>query len=64
MAIWWQRTILTEAKFFYEENNTVFHAIFPEQNFQQLPVILDAVACEFSTSKKLVYVYSDCRLYI
>jgi hypothetical protein len=45
--------LYSKANKFYEENNTVYHAKFPEQNFQQLPALPDAVACQFSTLEKL-----------
>ncbi|KAL5058108.1 hypothetical protein RYX36_029712 [Vicia faba] len=56
--------LYSKAKKFYEENNTVYHAKLPEQSFQQLHVLPDAVACQFSTSEKLVVIYSDHSLYI
>ncbi|XP_058739718.1 uncharacterized protein LOC131611903 [Vicia villosa] len=56
--------LYSKAKKFYEEDNSNYHAIFPEQNFQQLPALPDAVACQFSTSEKLVVIYSDHSLYI
>ncbi|XP_045793438.1 WD repeat-containing protein 62 isoform X1 [Trifolium pratense] len=48
----------------YSKANTVYHARFPEQNFQQLPALPDAVACQFSTLEKLVVIYRDHSLYI
>ncbi|KAI5429628.1 uncharacterized protein LOC127127506 isoform X3 [Lathyrus oleraceus] len=56
--------LYSKAKKFYEEDNTDYHAIFSEQNFQQLPALPDAVACQFSSSEKLVVIYSDRSLYI
>lgn len=45
--------LYSKAKKFYEENNTVYHAVFPEQNSQQLPALPDAVACQFLAFEKL-----------
>ncbi|XP_024627066.1 WD repeat-containing protein 62 isoform X3 [Medicago truncatula] len=56
--------LYSKAKKFYEENNTVYHAVFPEQNSQQLPALPDAVACQFLAFEKLVVIYSDHSLYI
>lgn len=45
--------LYSKAKKIYEENNTVDNAVVPEQDFQQLPALPDAVACQFSALEKL-----------
>ncbi|XP_012575368.1 uncharacterized protein [Cicer arietinum] len=56
--------LYSKANKFHEENNTVCNALFSEQNFQQLPALPDAVACQFSALEKLVVIYRDHSLYI
>ncbi|KAJ1389631.1 WD40/YVTN repeat-like-containing domain superfamily, partial [Sesbania bispinosa] len=56
--------LYSKAKKFYEENNAVVHAVVPEQDFQQLPALPDAVACQFSALERLVVIYRDHSLYI
>ncbi|KAJ1437346.1 WD40/YVTN repeat-like-containing domain superfamily [Sesbania bispinosa] len=56
MSLEYVGTILySKAKKFYEENNAVVHALVPEQDFQQLPALPDAVA---------LVIYRDHSLYI
>ncbi|KAL4572352.1 hypothetical protein LXL04_019125 [Taraxacum kok-saghyz] len=44
----------------HKQNNTMD----TQDGIQQLPTFPDAIACQFSTSKKLVVVYKDHSLYI
>ncbi|PON63709.1 WD repeat containing protein [Trema orientale] len=46
------------------ENVIVCHAKDKENDFQLLPTLPDAVACQFSMSEKLVVIYGDHSLYI
>ena len=45
--------LYSKADKFYEENNTICHAQVPEQDFQKLLALPDAVACQFSALDKL-----------
>lgn len=45
--------LYSKAQKLYEENNSVYHALVLEQDFQQSPALPDAVACKFSATEKL-----------
>ncbi|KAK7294641.1 hypothetical protein RJT34_17531 [Clitoria ternatea] len=56
--------LYSKTKKFYEESNNLCYAMVPEQDFEQLLVLPDAVACQFSALEKLVVIYGDHSLYI
>lgn len=45
--------VYSKTKKFQEESNSVSHTIVPEQDFEQLPALPDAVACQFSALEKI-----------
>lgn len=47
------RVLYSQAKNFHEDKNIVSYAEVPEQDFEQLLALPDAVACQFSALEKL-----------
>ncbi|TKY65891.1 Mitogen-activated protein kinase-binding protein 1 [Spatholobus suberectus] len=56
--------LYSKTKKFHEESNSVSHTIVPEQDFEQLLALPDAVACQFSALEKIVVIYGDHSLYV
>ncbi|KAF7845400.1 mitogen-activated protein kinase-binding protein 1 isoform X1 [Senna tora] len=56
--------LYSQAKKFHEDKSIVSYAEVPEQDFQPLVALPDAVACQFSALEKLVVIYEDHSLYI
>ncbi|CAK7333525.1 unnamed protein product [Dovyalis caffra] len=56
--------LYSRAKSFHGETNFHFQTTEVEKDFQLGPALPDAIACQFSTSEKLVVVYGDHTLYI
>ncbi|KAB5552142.1 hypothetical protein DKX38_009453 [Salix brachista] len=56
--------LYSNAKSFQGDTNFHFQTTEVEWDFQLGPALPDAIACQFSTSEKLVVVYGDHTLYI
>ncbi|RDX82457.1 WD repeat-containing protein 62, partial [Mucuna pruriens] len=56
--------LYSKTKKFCEKSNSVSHTTVPEQDFEQLLALPDAVACQFSALEKIVVIYGDHSLYI
>ncbi|XP_010654199.1 uncharacterized protein LOC100240770 isoform X2 [Vitis vinifera] len=54
----------SQSKICEEAKNKICHAEVSKTNCQLGPTLPDAIACQFSTSRKLVVVYGDHSLYI
>ncbi|XP_050214454.1 uncharacterized protein LOC126665648 isoform X2 [Mercurialis annua] len=46
------------------ETDVVYQSSTTEKDFQLIPTLPDALACQFSTSEKLVVIYGDHSLYV
>ncbi|XP_060673982.1 uncharacterized protein LOC107430725 isoform X3 [Ziziphus jujuba] len=56
--------LYSKSKQYCVESDIVSHAKDTEKDFEVLPVLPDAIACQFMMSEKLVVVYGDHSLYI
>ncbi|XP_011019159.1 PREDICTED: mitogen-activated protein kinase-binding protein 1 isoform X1 [Populus euphratica] len=56
--------LYSNAKSFQGDTNFHFQTTEVEKDSQLVPALPDAIACQFSTSEKLVVVYGDHTLYI
>ncbi|XP_054779617.1 uncharacterized protein LOC129287476 isoform X2 [Prosopis cineraria] len=56
--------LYSQEKRFHDEKDIVSYDEVAKRDFQQLPALPDAVACQFSALEKLVVIYGDHTLYI